>query len=116
MYQSPSDAAAELERRSRVPSETRDECRGSASESWVIEAAVLGLAIAAGIGAGVWLGSMWLGAAAGVVVFSGFGGAQVSLARRLGWQRFSLFRALRIVWEFLCSIDFVVTLLRLLFR
>jgi hypothetical protein len=115
MFESPSYIASEIERRSTFLQETGDECRLRVKESWALEGVMLGLAIAAGIGAGIWLGSLWIGAAAGIAVFSGFGCAHTCLARRFGWRRFSFYRVLGIVWEFVFSIDFLVGLLRVIF-
>ena len=115
MFDSPSHIASEMERRSAILRKTGGECRGPAQEKWALEAAMLGLAVAAGIGAAILLGSLWLGAAAGAAAFSGVGGAHTFLARRLGWRRFSFYRVLSIVWDFVCSIDFIVTLLRIVF-
>jgi hypothetical protein len=116
MFEPPSYIAFEMERRSTYLRETGDECRRRASESGLLEGTILVLAIAAGMGAGIWLGSLWLGAAAGVVVLSGFGCAQTSLARRFGWRRFSFYRVLSGVWDFVLGIDFIVCLLRIILR
>jgi hypothetical protein len=73
MLESPCYIASEIERRSTYLRETGDERWGRPTESRLLEGTILALAIAAGICAGIWLGSLWLGAAAGVVVLSGFG-------------------------------------------
>ncbi|MGE5201400.1 MAG: hypothetical protein ACM3O6_04980 [Acidobacteriota bacterium] len=115
MFDTPSSVASEMERRSTFFQETGGECRARAQESWALEAAMLGFAVAAGIGAGIWLGSLWLGAAAGMAVFSGVGGAHTFLARRFGWRKFSFYRVLSVVWDFVCGIDFIICLLRIVF-
>lgn len=115
MFESPFYVASEIERRSTFLQETGGECRGCAKESRALEGAMLGLAIAAGIGVGFWLGSLWLGAAAGMAAFSGVGCAQTFLARRVGWRQFSFRGVLSIVWDIVFGIDFIVSLLRIVF-